>query len=194
MCTGLEGALVSGALGLGGAALQNKAAEDAAERQQAILAAGEEENQRVNARGEQAVNDFARKTFTPEAREKSYEAAANERETSLAEALSKAASPTQTASGAVSSDYLSGAATSNANQQADAAKRAKLVARAGAGSLMLGNESLRGGGLASDLAGLSQESRRNANYTKNAAGSVRNKGSLVGGLLSGLGSAGMMGA
>lgn len=193
MCTGIEPMLL-GSMGASvlGTVLQNQAAEDAADEQRAILAAGEEENQRINQRGEQAVNEFADKTFKAENRDASYEDAAKQREGSLSEALTQASTPVANSTGAVSSDYLHGMTTAKTQMSDDAAKRAKLMARAGAGSIMLGNESMRGGQLASDLAGLSQANRRNSNYARNAAGQVRNNGSLVGGLMSGLGSVGMM--
>jgi hypothetical protein len=59
------------------------------------------------------------------------------------------------------------------------------MARNNAGSLMYGNESLKGGQLASDVMGINSQGTRNANATKTALNNVDNSGSLVGGLLMG---------
>lgn len=170
--------------------MQAEAASDAADKQQAIIRAAEEENQKINKAGEEAVNSFAEKTFGVENREQRYEQAAGEREQSLAEALSSAKIDSDAATGAVSSDYLQARQTSRVGADSEAAKRAKLLARTGAGGLMYGKESMMGGQLASDLAGLSGQTQRNNRYAQTAAGSVRGD-SLAGGLLSGLGAAGL---
>ncbi len=192
MCEPTTIMLLSAAASAGGTMMQADAADDAANERQNILRAGEEENQRINKAGEDTVNQFAEKTFDPQDRNQRYEDVANQREKTLAEALTEASAGSgNAATGNVSTDYLGGQKTATADSAADAAKRARLLARTGAGGLMYGQESMMGGQLASDLTGLSQKSRRNANYTQNAAGAVRDNGSLAGGLLSGLGAAGM---
>lgn len=191
MCTGLEIAALAATAG--GTYLQSEAASDANNQRLMIARQAEEENQRINKAGEETVNDFAEKTFGAENRDERYEEAAQTRETSLAEALSSARTTPEQASGNVSSDYLQARQTSDMGAQAEAAKRAKLLARTGATSLMYGQEGMMGGQLSSDLAGLSDKSRRNSRYAQNAAGNV-NGDSLAGGLLAGLGGAGLSSA
>lgn len=191
MCTGLEIAALAATAG--GTYIQSEAASDANNQRLMIARQAEEENQRINKAGEETVNDFAEKTFGAENRDERYEEAAQTRETSLAEALSSARTTPEQASGNVSSDYLQARQTSDMGAQAEAAKRAKLLARTGATSLMYGQEGMMGGQLSSDLAGLSDKSRRNSRYAQNAAGNV-NGDSLAGGLLAGLGGAGLSSA
>lgn len=191
MCEPTTIMLLSAAASAGGTYLQYDAASEAADQQKRILANAEEENQRLNKAGEEAIDQFAEKTFGAQDRGQRYEAAAKGREQSLAEALASAQpGDAQAASGNVSSDYLATAAQSRADSMGDAQKRARLMARAGAGGLLYGQESLMGGQLASDLAGLGVKARRNDRYARNAAGAV-NGGSLAGGLLTGAGAAGM---
>lgn len=177
----------------GGTYMQSEAASDAADQRQRIMMQAEEENQKINKAGEETVNDFAEKTFGAENRDERYEQAAQTRETSLAEALSSARTTPEQTSGNVSSDYLQARQTSATAADAEAAKRAKLLARTGATSLMYGQEGMMGGQLSSDLAGLADKSRRNSRYAQNAAGNVRGD-SLAGGLLAGLGGAGLSAA
>lgn len=194
MCEPATMMMLSMAASAGGTMLQADAADDAANRQQNILRAGEEENQRINKAGEDRVNDFARDVFDPTKREERYEDGAEKREDSLVSAL-MSDTPQAGATGNVSSDYLTGNSASQAAGMSEAQKRAKLMARSGGGGLLYGAEAMMGGDLSSDLAGLAQKNRRNSMYTQNAAGQVRNEGSLAGGLLQGVGAAGMsMGA
>lgn len=178
----------------GGAYLQHNAASEADNKRQMIARQAEEENQRINKAGEQTVNDFAEKTFGAENRDTRYEEAAQGREQSLAEALSSAKVTPTEASGNVSSDYLQARQASSMGADAEAAKRAKLLARTGAGALMYGQEGMMGGQLSSDLAGLSDKTRRNSRYAQNAMGAVGSGDSLAGGLLAGLGGAGLSAA
>lgn len=173
--------------------MQSEAASDAADQRQRIATQAEEENQKINKAGEETVNQFAEKTFGAENRDQRYEEAAQDREQSLAEALSSARTTPTEASGNVSSDYLQARQASTMDAGAEAAKRAKLLARTGASSLMYGQEGMMGGQLSSDLAGLSDKSRRNTRYAQTASGNVKGD-SLAGGLLSGLGGAGMTAA
>lgn len=190
MCEPTTIALLSAAATAGGTIMQADAASDARKEQQRILAAAEEDNQKINRAGEEKVQDFAEKAFGAENREQRYEDAAGEREQSLAEALSSAKVDSDAATGNVSSDYLQARQASSTAADAEAAKRAKLLARTGASGLMYGKEGMMSGELTSDLAGLAGKTQRNNRYAQNAAGSVRG-GSLAGGLLSGLGAAGL---
>lgn len=191
MCTGAEIAIASAVMSGGGMIMQNDAANKAADEKQNIANAAEEENQRLGAASERTVNDFAQKTFDPTKRDQNYEQAAGERETSLAQALSSAGGESAGASGAVSSEYLSGRDASAAASSAEAAKRAKLLARTGASGLLGNREAMMGGQLSSDLAGIDIKSARNSRYATNAIKNVGPGTSLAGGLLSGLGAAGM---
>lgn len=193
MCTGMEIALLSAATSAGGALMQSNAADDAANEQRSIYRAAEEENQRLNKAGEQSINDFAKETFDPAKREQNYEQAATERETSLAEALSGANIDATGATGAVSSDYLTARKTSADAGGLEAARRAKLLARTGASGLLGSREAMKGGELASDLADIGVKSARNSRYATSQAANVSGD-SLAGGLMSGLGAAGMSAA
>lgn len=192
MCTGLEiAALASAAAGTAGTFMQANAADEAADKQQNILRAADEENQRLNKAGEDATQKFAEQTFDPNARAQGYEQAATDREQSLAQALTSAKpGGDPTIGGNVSSDYLSASTTSQQGAAGEAAKRAKLLARTGAGGLLGGRDAMRAGQLSSDMAGLSSSGDRNNRYAKTAAGNVRSD-SLAGSLLSAAGSAGM---
>lgn len=194
MCTGAEIAILSAVSSAGGMYMQNEAANDAANERRNIAAAAEAESQKIGAESERTVNDFAQKTFDPTKREQNYEQAADEREISLAQALSSAGGETTGASGAVSSEYLSGRDASAAASSAEAAKRAKLLARTGAGGLLGNREAMMGGQLSSDLAGIGAKSARNSRYANNAINNVGPGTSLAGGLMSGLGAAGMSSA
>jgi hypothetical protein len=187
MCTGMELMLANAAISAGGAFMQNEAANDAADEQRSILNAAQEENQNIAKQGEDLTNDFAEKAFDPSKRDARYEQGVATQEKSLGQALASAnsASPGSSVGGRVSADFTNASNASRAASNADAAKQAKLMARAGGSGLMYGAESMMGGQLASDLGGVGQRMRRNSQYAQNAAGSVQNNGSLAGSLLQG---------
>jgi hypothetical protein len=193
MCTGGEALAVQALMAAGSAYAAKDSADSAANEQKKIIAQGEEENANINKAGNERVNQFAKDIFDPNARDKRYEEAATQREGSLSSALTDAApkAAVENAGGKLSSDFLNASAASSDAAMVDAQKRGKLLARTGAGGLLYGNEAMMGGDLQTDLAGLQQQSRRNGMYTGQRVGNVRNQGSLAGGLLSGLGSAGM---
>lgn len=189
MCTGAE--IVGLALSAGSQLMQMNSANDAAEKQQSILAANakrEEEEQKKKAA---LVTDFAKDTFDPTKRDQRYEDAATKQETSLIDQL-KAAQGGDTGkvegdvAGNLSSDYLQakGAATSAATE--DILKRARLMARAGAGGLMYNDESLKGGQLASDIAGINSNISSIRRTTDAQLAGVNNNGSLIGGIMAGV--------
>ena len=192
MCEPTTIALMALASSAGGTLMQANAANDATSQKQSMINAGEEENQRISKAGEDKVNEFAAETFDGKARDARYEDAADTRETSLVSALTDAAGAATPAAagGNVSSDYMSAQKTSLADGMTQAQKQAKLMARSGASGLMYGGESMMGGQLASDMAGIQQKARRNGRYTQNAVNGVGNGGSLVGGLMQGIGAAG----
>ena len=189
MCEPTTIALMALASSAGGTVMNSMAADDAASQKQNLINQGEEENQRISQSGEDRVNDFATETFGAKERDARYEEAATTREGSLVSALTAAtgAATPQSAGGQVSSDYTSARTTSLADGLTQAQKQAKLLARSGASSLMYGGESMMGGQLASDLAGVTQRARRNNQFTQNGVGRVGDGGSLAGGLLQGIG-------
>ncbi|MFD1121828.1 hypothetical protein ACFQ2T_04885 [Methylophilus flavus] len=187
MCTGGEILAVGAALG--GTYLQQEAAADTAKQQQKIINAGADENSRLQSKKADTITGFAENTFDPTTREQRYEDAASKNESSLKDALLSASGGegkiyTGT-EGNLSSDYgrSKAAATSSASQ--DILNRAKLLSRSNATGLMYNDESLKGGTLASDLLGINAAGSRNGSATQAGVGSVRNNGSVLGGILTG---------
>jgi hypothetical protein len=187
MCTGGEILAVGSALA--GTYMQQQAASDTAKQQQKIINAGAEENSRLQAKKADTITGFAEDTFDPTTREQRYEDAATKNESSLKDALLSASGGegkiyTGT-EGNLSSDYgrAKAEATSKAGQ--DILNRAKLLSRSNATGLMYNDESLKGGTLASDLLGINAAGARNNSATNAGVGSVRNNGSVLGGILVG---------
>ena len=162
---------------------------DARDEQQRILAQGEQEAQDIAADGEKITNKFAQDVFDPSKRDQRYEGAIDQREQSLAGALTEAesAATDTSAVGNVGGDYTKANAASRAATAASGAESARMMARLGGGSLMFGNEALMGGELASDLAGIGSRQRRNQRYTQNGVNGVNTGGSLGSALLQGAG-------
>lgn len=189
MCTGAEIATL--ALAAGGTVLNTMAADDAAEQRQRIINQAAEEDARLSKQKADTIEKFAENTFNPEKREQRYEDAATKQETSLVDTLLKAnagnngGEVTNATQGALSGDYARarGAATAAATE--DILKRARLMARSNAANLMYNDETLKGGQLASDVAGIGSQSARNNRSASLQLGNVSNNGSLVGGLLTG---------
>lgn len=181
------GTMIAIGSALAGTYLQQQSANDAAEKQQKIINQGAEENLRLQAKKADTVTDFAKDTFDPTTRDQSYEAAATKNESTLKDALLSAQGGEgevyQGTEGNLSGDYARSKAAATAGATNDIMKRAKLLARSNAGSLMYNDEALKGGTLASDLMGINASSTRNNNATQAGVGSVRNNGSLLGGLL-----------
>lgn len=189
---GMGGPLLSAALSGVGMLMQQNAADDAAKKQQDIINRAAEEEAKINKQKADTVQNFAADTFDPAKRDQRYEDAATKQETSLVDALIKAGGDgkdnvAQAAEGNLSSDYARARATQTANAAEDIRKRAKLMARSAAGSLMYNDESLKGGQLASDLAGLGYDANRVKRSANTQLGGIQNDGSLAGGLLAGLG-------
>ena len=192
MCTGAEiGALV---LSAAGTAYSASESADAADRQQSIINAAAEEDARLNDKKAATIEDFAADTFDPAKRAERQEKAIVKQEESLVDTLKRAAGGKtaeveQAAQGNLSSDYVRAKGEATSAAAADIMERARLAARQAGGSLMFNDESLRGGQLSSDIAGINSTSRRNGRYASNAVAAAADKGSLVGGLLQGAGSA-----
>lgn len=172
---------------LAGTYLQQQAADDAAQQQQKIINQAAEENSRLQTKKADTITNFAKDTFDPTTRDQSYEAAATKNESALKDALLSAQGGEgqvyQGTDGNLSGDYERAKAESTAKAGQDIMNRAKLLARSNAAGLMYNDEATKGSILASDLMGINAESERNNNATRAGAGSVRNKGSILGGLL-----------
>lgn len=172
---------------LAGTYLQQQAADDAAERQQKIINQGAEENSRLQAKKADTITNFAKDTFDPTTRDQSYEAAATKNESTLKDALLSAQGGEgevyQGTEGNLSGDYARSKAAATAGATQDIMKRTKLLARGNAAGLMYNDEALKSSVLGSDILGINAEAERNNNATRTGAASVRNKGSVLGGLL-----------
>lgn len=188
--------LAAAAASAAGATMQQSAAEDAAKKQQDIINRAAEENDALNAKREQTTQQFVKDNFDPVNREQRLDDTAKANEISLVDALMKANGGSagevkSAAEGNLSSDYTRAAGTATAVAADDILKRARLMSRINAPSLMYGQEALSGGQLSSDLAGLNSSANRTNNYANMLLNRAQNRGSLAGGLLTGLGSAGM---
>jgi multidrug efflux pump subunit AcrA (membrane-fusion protein) len=188
MCTGAE--IAGLALAAGGGIMQASSADDAADKQQIIINQADEQTKKLNQQRQQITTDFADKTFNPATRDQSYEAAATKQEGSLVDALLKAnagsdGEVTNATQGTLSDDYTRARGTATANATEDILKRAKLMARNGAGGLLYNQEALNGGQLSSDIAGVDSKVNSVNRSTNNNLATAGNKGSLIGGILSG---------
>lgn len=191
MCTGIEPWVIPTIVGAAGTALNYASSNDAAEQQQKIINQAAAETEQLNKQKAATIENFAAKTFNPQDRQQNYENAATKQEDSLVDALLKAnqgnggGEVTDATQGAVSSDYTRGRAAATAAATDDILKRARLMARAGANSLLYNNEALEGGQLASDIAGINSNINRTNRSASTQLGAAGDKGSLVGGLLQG---------
>lgn len=188
MCSTLiYAALMSAA----GTKLQMNAAENANNERQNILNAAAEEQAKINDKKASTIEDFAQGALTAPARDQRYEAAAVQQEGDLAKALTEAGGKSGAGSeGKLSGDFARAKAESTAAAAEDIMKRARATARTNAGGLMYNKESLLGGDMASDVAGLTSKAGRYNRYAQSAVNGVADNGSLAGGLL--LGSAPLM--
>lgn len=187
-------ALIGLAISAAGTAYSANASADAADKQQSILNAAAEEDSRLNEKKANAIENFAADTFDPAKRAERQEKAITKQEDSLVDTLKRAAGGKageiqQSAQGNLSSDYVRSKGEATSAAATDIMQRARLAARNSGGSLMFNDESLRGGQLSSDIAGINSSSRRNGRHASSAVTAAADKGSLVGGLLQGAGSA-----
>ncbi len=186
---GAESALITAALAGVGTYMQQQAAESAANKQQRIINNAAEENARLQTKKADTITDFAKDTFDPTTRDQSYEAAATKNESTLKDALLTASGGEgqvyQGTDGNLSSDYSRGKAEATSKATQDILNRTRLLARSNAGGLMYNEEALKGGTLASDLMGINAAGTRNNNAANGGVGSVRNTGSVLGGMLVG---------
>lgn len=190
MCTGLEitaGQALAAAMSGAGMLMQQQAAEDTNNERQAILRAAQETESKLNEKKAATIEDFAQQTLNAPQRAARYEQAATTREGDLTKALQDAAGGEVNANGygKVSEDYTRAKADATASAADDIMKRARAAARTSAAGGMYDEESLLGGDLATNVAGITSTSKRNARYTNSALGGVNDSGSLVGGLLAG---------
>lgn len=185
MCTGYEIAAL--AMAAGGTVMQTQAANDANNERQAILRAAQETESKLNEKKAATVENFAQQVLTAPQRAARYEQAATTREGDLTKALKDASGGEVNSSGygKVSEDYTRAKAGATASAADDIMKRARSAARTSAAGGMYDEESLLGGDLASNVAGITSTSQRNARYASSAYNGVNNSGSLAGGLLIG---------
>lgn len=185
MCEPITIAIGSALLSAAGTAATVSSA-NAAERKRAnILNAAQAEVSELNKRKASKVDNFARDTYDPTKRGEVREKQIQGQESSLVDALMASGDKSiKDAEGNLSSDYLRAKATSETAAADDILKRAKLAARNAGAGLMYEQESLGGNQLSSDLAMLASQGRRATNAAGTAAGRVRDRGSLAGGLLS----------
>jgi len=191
MCEPTTIGLISAAMSGAGTLMQMNAAEDAASKQQSIINQAAEETSRLNTKKADTINKFAADTFDPATRDQRYEQAAIKNESSLSDALlsangGKEGEVNQGAEGNLSNDYVRSKASATASATDDILKRARLMARNNATGLMYGDESLKGGKLASDVGLINGSMQRTNNAARTDLSGVRNNGSLAGGLLTGL--------
>lgn len=196
MCDPATAMGISAAISAGGTYLNYEANQDAADRQQKIINNAAEEAARKNNQKANIVENFAEDIYNPATRDEAYEQAATKNESSLVDALLRANGGSEgairkTADGNLSSDYTRAKAASTALATEDILKRAKLMGRQNAGGNMFNDELLKRGQLNSDIAGINSSINRTNNAASAALSGVRNNGSLAGGLLAGLGSAGV---
>ena len=172
---------------LAGTYLQQQAADDAANQQQKIINQAADENARLQTKKADTITDFAKDTFDPTTRTQAYEEAATKNESTLKDALLTASGGEgqvyQGTEGNLSSDYSRGKAAATAKASQDILDRTRLLARSNAGGLMYNDEALKSSVLASDIMGINAASERNNNAARAGVGAVRNKGSVLGGML-----------
>lgn len=193
MCTGLEltagqSLLASAAMSGVGLLMQQQAAEEANNERQSILNAAQDAESKLNEKKAATIEDFTQQVMAAPQRTARYEKAATTREGELTKALQDAGGGSVDSSGygKVSEDYTRAKADATASAADDIMKRARASARTSAAGGMYDEESMLGGDLSSNVAGITSASNRNNRYTRSALGGVNDTGSLVGGLLSGL--------
>ena len=198
MCTGME-ALAIGAM-VGGTYLQQEAADDAADRQSKQLALAGEEQDRLSRKTEQKALENAQE-YAPETRLARYMDARTKAGDSLVADLTAArdsqgisGGKSEAATGRLSQDFLTGKASAAADEYQRSVDMARTMGNMrGAGDMLFG-EGLNNAEYALQGGMLGSQSRRawNARQPGIAAAGQPNSGQMMaGGLLSGLGSAGM---
>lgn len=185
-------AIASAAIAAAGTGLSVSSANEAADNQQRLLNQAAEDQAVLDKKKQQTTQRFAKNNFTPEVRKQALEEVAKTSETSLVDALMRAnkGDSDTNAQGNLSSDYVRSSAASAAASKADILKRARLMSRVNAPGLLANRESLAGGQYSSDVAGLDTQSGRNQRYSNMLYNNAADRGSLAGGLLTGLGGAG----
>lgn len=190
MAGALVGPLLSVALSGVGSLMSQNSARDAERKQQQILANADIAARKKVQDKNNMIQSFTSDTYNPDNRLKNYEQSATTANTGLLDAVKQANSGSlgeipKSAEGHLSEDYIKANATQTSNAASDIMNRARLMARSGAGSNMFMNEDMKTNQLNSDI-GIADSSINNVMRNgANAAGAVRDKGSLIGGLLAG---------
>ena len=194
MSAAIMGPLLGAALSGVGTIMGNSSARDAEQRQQRILADADITARKKVQDKNNMIQKFTADTYNPLNRQQNYETAAKTANTGFLDTIKQANNgsygevPTS-AQGKLSEDYVKANATQSANAANDIMDRARLAARSGAGSGMFMGEDMKTNDLNSNI-GIADSAINNIQKTgANAANSVRDRGSLLGGLLAGGGSA-----
>lgn len=183
---------------VGGAFVQQQAADEAARRQQQAIRESLDRQRRLQIEAERAAMNRAQE-FAPEDRQAEQNQIAEQLTTEFVAPVTQAsareeAPPIQ---GDVSSDYTAARAKSMAEQAKAAEALARLYGRIGSASQLRQNEAMRLGDTATQIGMLnnfSQGQARADQYGINAAGIPDGGPMLAGTILQGAGTAGIMGA
>ena len=190
MASLLASPLLSIALSGAGTLLSQNSARDAERKQQSILANADIAARKKVQDKNNMIQSFTAENYNPASRVKNYEQAATTANTGLLDAVKAANGGSygdipRSAEGKLSDDYIKANATQAAGAANDIMDRARLMSPNGAGSNLFMNEDMKTNQLNSDI-GIADSSINNVLRTgQNAAGAVRDKGSLIGGLLAG---------
>lgn len=183
---------------VGGAFVQQQAADAAARRQQQAIRESLERQRQLQMEAERAAMSRAQE-FAPEDRQAEQSKIADQMTTEFVAPIEQAAArevapPVQ---GDVSSDYTATRAKSMAEQAKAADALARLFGRIGSASQLRQNEAVRLGDTATQIGMLNNFSRGQSQadqYGINAAGVPDGGAMLAGTILQGVGTAGVMGA
>lgn len=197
MCEPIStGTLVSAGLMAAGTYMQMQAQEEAAQRQQQALNATLEQQDQYNRAAEQKSMENAQE-YQPEKRAQRFENARQEAGDSLVQQLTTAreqAPKTEQASGRLSQEFLTGQAKAAADQFQQSVDMARLMGKMRGPQDMLNEEGYTNADYASQLAVIGRNARgayQAAQPGIEAAGRADSGSMLAGGMLQGVGTAGL---
>lgn len=200
MCEPLTIALISAGMSAAGTIAQQEAADDAARRQERQLALAGEEQDRLSRQAEQVAMQNA-KEYDPqtrmgrfmEAREKAGDSLVADL-TAARETQGLSGGKTEQQTGRLSQDFLTGKAGAAADEYQRSIDMARAMGNMRGAGDMLTEEGLTGANYALEGGMLGSQARRAWNAAQPgiaAAGRPNGTQMMLGGLLSGVGSAGM---
>ena len=182
--------LLSAALSGVGTIMSQSSARDAEQKQQRILADADITARKRVQDKNNMIQKFTADTYNPVNRQQSYEAGAKTANAGFLDTIKQANNgsygeiPTS-AQGKLSEDYVKANATQSANAANDIMERARLASRSGAVNSMFMGEDMQQNELDSNI-GIADSAINNIEKNgANRANGVRDKGSLLGGLLAG---------